>query len=246
MTQHNSTYCRAAKLTTWLGSLLLLVCAADLYTVFAQQPSTTQQNASASSQASAPQFAEWIANFGGTQLDPSQWEKFTFEGDPGGSVKVEGGELRMRGLNRSRSGVRTKSLFSGERFIVDATLSRIARRLPAPDSPDDTGFAIVAILFGGSELNRVEWILRSDGRLEAWVMRVGESSEELDNHSLGTKLDHATLGIVRRADEFLFLLNGQVGMQKTIRGMPKDFKVMLYGYGSSENSWKSVRVVIPK
>ena len=118
--------------------------------------------------------------------------------------------------------------------------------LPATDSSDDTGFAIVAILFGGSDLNRVEWILRSDGRLEAWLMRLGESSEELDNHSLATKLDRATLGIVRRGDEFLFLLNGQVGMQKTIRGMPRDFKIMLYGFGSSENNWKSVRVVTPK
>jgi hypothetical protein len=222
--------------------LLALLWLAGLSCAWGQQPAANLQKDSAP----APQFAEWTADFHGNQLDPSQWERFTFEGDPGGSLKIEDGELRMRGLNRSRSGVRSKAAFFGGRFIVDAALNRIRRRLPAPDSPDDTGFAIVAILFSGSELNRVEWILRSDGRLEAWLMRVGESSEELDNHKLGTKLDHATLGIVRRGDEFLFLLNGQVGMQKTIRGMPPDFKLMLYGFGSSENNWKSVRVVTPK
>jgi len=222
-------------------SLVFLLWLSGLTGTLAQQPPASQQKDSA-----PPQFTEWIAEFPGTQLDTLQWERFTFEGNPGGSVKVESGELRMRGLNRSRSGIRSRATFSGDRFIVDATLSRIGRRLPATDSSDDTGFAIVAILFGGSDLNRVEWILRSDGRLEAWLMRLGESSEELDNHSLATKLDRATLGIVRRGDEFLFLLNGQVGMQKTIRGMPRDFKIMLYGFGSSENNWKSVRAVTPK
>jgi len=62
------------------------------------------------------------------------------------------------------------------------------------------------------------------------------------------------LSIVRRGDEFLFVLNrpngkpedAQVGLTKTIRNMPRSFHLMLYGYGSSENNWDSARVVVAK
>jgi hypothetical protein len=198
------------------------------------------------SAAQQPQFNEWNATFEGDSLNGEQWEKYSFEGEPGVSVKVEKGELRLHGQNNSRTGVRTKITFSGDRFIVDAKLARVGRRMPTADSPDDTGFAIVAVLFGGSELNRIEWILRSDGRLEAWLMRAHEPSQQLDDHKLGVKLTSPTLGLARRGDDFIFLVDGQVGMQKNIPGMPKDFNVMLYGFGSSENDWQSVRVVTPK
>ena len=70
--------------------------------------------------------------------------------------------------------------------------------------------------------------------------------ERLDNRKLGTKVENPTLGIVRRGDEFLFMLNGEEGMRSTIKNMPRTFHVMLYGYGSSENDWDNVRVVTPK
>jgi hypothetical protein len=52
----------------------------------------------------------------------------------------------------------------------------------------------------------------------------------------------------------LFILNSpdgkpedaQIGLTKTVRNMPKSFHVMLYGFGSSENNWDSVRVVVAK
>ena len=68
-------------------------------------------------------------------------------------------------------------------------------------------------------------------------------SSRIDNRKLGTKTPNPTIGIVRRGDDFLFMLNGQMGMQKTVKNLPRDFWVMLYGYGSSENDWSSVRVV---
>ena len=78
--------------------------------------------------------------------------------------------------------------------------------------------------------------------------------ERLDNRKLGTKLKNPVLGVVRRGDEFLFVLNGpdspeeaaQVGLQKTIKNLPRTFRVMLYGFGSSENDWDAVRVVTLK
>jgi hypothetical protein len=237
---------RIRTLTKFLAACLLLLMLKPVIAAGQQPPAPVHGQNLPPQQPAAPQVNEWVAKFEGDRLDPEKWERFSFEGDPGVSVKLAQGELRMRGTNRSRSGVRTKQMFSGERFIVDATLAKVGRRLPAADSPDDTGFAVLAVLFGGSDLNRLEWILRSDGRLEAWLMRVNEPSEELDNHKLGIKVPNPTLGIARRGDDFLFLINGQLGLQKTVHGLGKDFQVMLYGYGSSENSWKSLRVVTPK
>jgi hypothetical protein len=97
------------------------------------------------------------------------------------------------------------------------------------------------VLFDESGRNRVEWILTSEGVFEAWAIVDGVSSR-IDNHKLGTKTPNPTIGIVRRGDDFLFMLNGQMGMQKTVKNLPHDFWVMLYGFGSSENDWSSVRV----
>jgi hypothetical protein len=107
------------------------------------------------------------------------------------------------------------------------------------------GNAIITILFEGSGRNRIEWLLTSDGRFEAWSIVDGRG-ERLDNRNLGTKLDNPTLSVARRGDDYFFALNGEVGLQKSIRNMPRDFRIMLYGYGASVNNWESVRVVVPK
>ena len=52
--------------------------------------------------------------------------------------------------------------------------------------------------------------------------------------------------IARKGDEYFFALNGQVGLQRNIRNLPSSFRVMLYGFGTSENNWDSVRVVTVK
>jgi hypothetical protein len=193
-----------------------------------------------------PQVEEWLDNFDGQQLDADKWERFSFEGTSGGKLKLEGGELRMRGMNRSRSGVRSKQSFTGDRFIFEATIAKVEMPLPAPDEKGTPlGTAVLAIMFDGSGRNRIEWMLTSEKTLEAWAV-VDGAGERLDNRKLGTKLKNPTLGIVRRGDEFLFMLNGQEGLSKTIKNMPRSFRVMLYGWSSAENDWDSVRVVTAK
>ena len=193
---------------------------------------------------SAPQPAaeEWLANFDGNSLDETKWERFSLEGGTGGTFKVEGGQLHLRSVGGSRSGVRTKQKFRADRFIVEATLAKVGLALPESGKTGvPLGYANLTILFDDSGRNRVEWILTSEGVFEAWAIVDGVSSR-IDNHKLGTKAPNPTVGIVRRGDDFLFMLNGQTGMQKTVKNLPHDFWVMLYGYGSSENNWSSVRV----
>jgi hypothetical protein len=186
---------------------------------------------------------EWLANFDGTALDESKWERFSLEGGTGGTFKVEGGQLRLRCVSGSRSGVRTKQKFKADRFIVEAVLSKVGPALPESGRTGvPVGYANLTVLFDDSGRNRVEWILSSEGVFEAWAIVDGVSSR-IDNHKLGTKTPGPTIGIVRRGDDFLFMLNGQMGLQKTVKNLPHDFWVMLYGYGSSENDWSSVRVV---
>jgi opacity protein-like surface antigen len=193
-----------------------------------------------------PQVAQWTDNFDGAQLDAGKWERFSFQGTSGGKLKVEAGELRMRGMNGSRSGVRSKQSFTGDRFIFEATIAKVEMTLPAPDQKDTApGTAVLAIMFDGSGRNRVEWLWTSEKTLEAWAV-VDGAGERLDNRKLGTKLKNPTLGIVRRGDEFLFMLNGQEGLSKTIKNMPRSFRVMLYGWSSAENHWDSARVVTAK
>jgi hypothetical protein len=101
------------------------------------------------------------------------------------------------------------------------------------------------VLFDNSGRNRVEWLLTSEGMFEAWVMVDGRG-ERIDSRNLATKAAAPTLSIARRGDEYLFALNGQVGLQKTIKNMSRNFRIMLYGFGSSENNWDSVQVIVPK
>jgi hypothetical protein len=205
-----------------------------------------QHSAQAQEQpANAPAVNEWTDTFDGAALDPQKWELHSLEGG-NGKVEVKEGQLRMRGQNGWRAGVRTKQSFSGDRFIVEGTIARVGRALPDPGSNVlPIGNAILTILFDGAGRNRIEWILTSEGTFEAWSVVDGRG-ERLDNQKLGTKLKNPTLGIVRKGDEFHFMLNGQEGLRKTIKNLPRTFHLMLYGFGSSENDWDSVRVVTVK
>lgn len=198
---------------------------------------------SASTQAATD---EWNSKFSGDAIDSTKWERFTFEGGSGGTFKVENGELRMRGVNGARSGARTKEKFSGDRFIVEATLAKVGPALPDVGQGGlALGTAALTVLFDDSGRNRIEWILTSEGTFEAWTVVNGQS-ERVDNRKLATKTANPVLGIVRRGDDFMFMLNGQMGLQRTVKNLPKSFWVMLYGFGSSENNWGSVRVATVK
>ena len=210
--------------------------------------------ARAQAQTAQPAFDEWADGFDGSALDEAKWERFSFEGAGGGKAEVKEGELRQRSLNGSRAGVRSKQSFTGDRFIVEAKVARVGPQVLQPgDKTSPLGFAALTVLFDTAGRNRVEWILTSEGTFEAWAVVDGRG-ERLDNRKLGTKLKNPVLSVVRRGDEFLFVLNGpdsppeqaQVGLRKTIPNLPKTFHVMLYGFGSSQNEWDYVRVVTTK
>ena len=221
---------------------LFFVCFGAASVIIAQRPTPSVSPQPQRSPA-APPVDEWIDTFDGPSLDTTKWERFSFEGGGGGRLVVEEGQLRIRSANRSRSGVRSVRAFTGDRFIFEATVARVGPALPAPgDRSVPLGFATLCVLFDGSGRNRVEWILTSEGTFEAWSVVDGRG-ERLDPRNLGTRERTPTLAIVRRGDEFLFLLNGQVGLRRTIPNLPRDFRVMLYGFSSSENNWDSVRVV---
>ncbi len=239
---------------TLVKSLMVCVCtvACAATATLAQTPAA-QPSASPAGQ-SAPQFDEWRDDFDGTALDAAKWERFTFEGGGGGKLEIKDGQLRLRSMSGTRAGVRSKKEFSSDRFIAEAQVARVGAQLPeSGDKGGDLGFAGLTILFDGSGRNRVEWILTSAGTFEAWSVVDGRG-ERLDNRKLGTKIKNPVIAIVRRGDEFLFVLNApdapaeaaQVGLTKTIKNMPRAFHVMLYGFGSSENNWESARVVTPK
>ncbi len=220
----------------------------------AQQPPAQAGQGQQSEQKQKPAFDDWGDEFAASSLDESKWERFTFEGGGGGKLELKDGQLRLRSGNKTRAGVRSKESFNADRFSVEARVAKVAPQLPdAGDRAGDLGFAALTILFDSSGRNRIEWILTSEGTFEAWSTVDGRG-ERLDNRKLGTKLKNPVLGLVRRGDEFLFILNGpdspaqdaQVGLTKTIKNLPRSFRVMLYGFGSSENNWDSVRVVTMK
>jgi hypothetical protein len=214
-----------------------------------------QQPSQPSAQQTAQQaYDQWEDDFNGASLDESKWERFSFEGAGGGKVEVKGGAVHIRSLNGSRAGIRSKQDFTGDRFSVEAKVAGVGPQVLNPgDNSAPLGFAALTILFDGSGRNRIEWILTSEGTFEAWSIVDGRG-ERLDNRKLGTKLKNPVLGIVRKGDDFLFVLNGpdsppqdaQVGLKKTIKNLPRTFRVMLYGFGSSENDWDAVRVVTLK
>lgn len=189
----------------------------------------------------APAIEEWGDDFDGDHLDATKWEPYTFDGG-GGKIEVKDKQLKMHGTGESRSGVRSKRTFSGERFYVEAVLTKVGNRPPRPGEESfPPGFAIVTILFDGNPMNRLEWIQRSDGNLEAWQNLDGRMIR-VDSGKLATKEKNPRLGIARRGEQVYFMLNGQIGLERTIRGMPSNFKVMLYGFGSSQNDWDAIKV----
>jgi hypothetical protein len=201
-----------------------------------------------------PAFEVWSDDFNGQTLDETKWERFSFEGAGGGKLEVRDGQLRLRSANKTRAGVRSRQTFTADRCSVEARVAKVNPQIPEPgEKPNTLGFAALTMLFDGSGRNRIEWVLTSEGTFEAWSIVDGRG-ERLDNRKLGTKLKNPVLGIVRRGDEFLFVLNGpdsppqdaQVGLTKTIKNMPRTFHVMLYGFGSSENNWDALRVVTVK
>ena len=205
-------------------------------------------------QTAAPQMEQWGDGFDGTSLDESKWERFTFEGGGGGKLEVADGQLRLRSPNKTRAGVRSKQTFTADRFSVEAVVAKAGPQLPdAGDRAAPIGFATLAILFDGSGRNRIEWINTSERTLEAWAV-VDGTGERLDNRKLALKFDNPVLAVVRRGDEFLFVVNkpdgapqdAQIALTKTVKNLPRSFRVMLYGFGSSQNNWDSVRVVTAK
>ena len=196
--------------------------------------------------AKPPAVDEWGDDFNGKELDKTKWEQFSFEGGSGGTLKVAEGQLRMRGVSGARTGVRSTKTFTGDHFVINAVLAKAGAALPEPGRPSaPPGNAILTVLFDSSGRNRIEWILSSEGIFEAWSIVDGRG-ERLDNRNLATKEANPTLSIARRGDEYLFALNGQVGLQKVVKNLPRGFHVMLYGYGSSENNWDSVQVLMSK
>jgi len=189
-----------------------------------------------------PKIEEWADDFDANQLDDTKWEPYTFEGGGGGKIEVKDKQLKMRGSGGSRSGVRSKQTFESERFYVEGVLGKVGPRIPEPgEAAFPPGFAIVAVLFDGNPANRVEWLLRSDGIFEAWQSVDGRMIR-VDNGKLATKEKTPRMGIARRGEKLFFMLNQQVGLETTIRGVSSKFKVMFYGFGTSENNWDSVGV----
>lgn len=234
---------------------LALFCAAPLCaSIVRAQTAANNSQAGSQAQPAAPQLEQWGDEFDGDALDETKWERFTFEGGGGGKLEVAGGQLRLRGANKTRSGVRSKPQFTSDRFSVEAVVAKVGPQLPeAGDKSSPIGFAALTILFDGSGRNRIEWINTSERTLEAWAV-VDGVGERLDNRKLALKFDDPVLAVIRRGDEFLFVINkpdgaaqdAQIALRRTVKNLPRTFRVMLYGFGSSQNSWDSVRVVTAK
>ncbi len=231
---------------------------AIIFTFWAFAPSRLAQEAkkppATPAPAATPQFDQWRDEFDNNALDETKWERYTFEGGGGGKLEMKDGQLRLRSGNNTRAGVRSKPSFTADRFSVEAIVAKVGpQMLVAGDRGSSLGFAALTLMFDGSGRNRVEWIFTSEKTLEVWSI-VDGAGERLDNRKLGLKFDRPVLAIIRRGDEFLFVVNksdapaqdAQVALTKTIRNLPRTFHVMLYGFGSSENNWDAVRVVTPK
>ncbi len=208
-----------------LGNLILFI-AASTFCLAQEKTAVTQAS-----------LTEWKDEFTGKSLDENNWEQYSIEGT--GNVKVENDKVKIQGSDGSRAGIRTTTMFKAERFLVSAKLNKVENGIGM-----DWGNAVLSIFFDNTGVFRIEWLLKSDGRFEAWIIREGKS-ERIDNRKLGTKEKIITLGIARKGDEFFFMLNGEVGMQKKIPSVPKNFKVMLYGFGTSKSEWDMASVITP-
>lgn len=210
--------------------------------ILAVTSSAAARQQPAQAQGAQPAVEEWKDDFDGDKLDEAKWERYTFEGGGGGKVEVREKQLRMRGGEGSRSGVRSKQSFTGDRFFVQAHVTKVGERAPQPGEQGmQAGTGILTVLFGGSTNNRIEWLLRSDGIFEAWVSVDGRM-ERIDNRQLGTKAKSLWLGVGRKGDQIFLMVNDKVALERQVRGMGSDFKVMLYGFGTTETSWDAVTV----
>jgi hypothetical protein len=230
------------KETAQLLVLVIILLAINGVTASQQTSTGNQSTSPTQTKPETPAIVEWGDDFDGDRLDDTKWEPYTFEGGGGGKVEVKDKLLKLRGDGGSRSGVRSKQSFRAERFYVEATLAKVGPRIPQQgEEAFPPGFAIVAVLFDGNPANRIEWLLRSDGIFEAWQSVDGRMTR-VDNGKLATKEKSPRLGIARRGEKIFFMLNREVGLESTIRGVSSNFKIMLYGFGSSENNWDSVAV----
>ena len=195
----------------------------------------------AQAQGAQPAVEEWRDDFDGDKLDETKWERYTFAGC-GGKAEVKDKQLRLRGGEESRSGVRSRQTFSSERFFVQAQVVKVGERAPQQGEQGmQPGTAVLTVLFGGNPTNRIEWLLRSDGIFEAWLVVDGRS-ERIDNRQLATKVKSLWLGIGRRGDQIFLMVTDKVALERQVRGMGPDFKVMLYGFGTTETSWDAITV----
>jgi hypothetical protein len=213
-------------------------------------PSAVIASASSSTSAATAGAADaatvWSDDFNGSALDESKWEQYTFEGGGGLKVEVKNGQLKLHGSGDSRSGLRSKEAFNSNDFYVEATAIKPNTRAPQPGEVGfPPGFSILTVLFNGRADKRIEWILTSDGQLQAWGT-INDRLERLDNNQLGTREKTPKLGIARRGEQILFLINRQVGLQRSIASLPASFKIMLYGFGSTQNGWDDVTVQTTK
>lgn len=184
-------------------------------------------------------LAEWRDEFTGDALNEKDWEQYSMEG--GGTIKVSDGKLFTNGKSGSRAGIRSKKTFDAEKFIVSTKIAAITAGI-SEVSGTPTGNAILSVMFDNNGTNRLEWVLTTEGRFEAWLMRDGKTIR-LDGKNLGTKEKTPTIGIARRGDEFFFMLNGEIGFQKKIKNLPTEFRVMVYGYGTSNDEWDMISVI---
>lgn len=163
----------------------MLICGGNAVPLLAQQLSGASSKTTQTA-AAAPAVDEWKDEFDGKALDAMKWERFTFEGGSGGKLKVEEGQLRMRGVAASRAGVRSKQTFVADHFILEAKIAKVGAPLPEiGQSVQQPGNAVLTVLFDGSGRNRIEWILTSAKTFEAWLITDGRG-ERIDNHNLGT------------------------------------------------------------
>jgi hypothetical protein len=221
-----------------LGGILAVIIGCVFFCA-AQQP---QPSPAQTKQAQTVALAEFKEEFDGTALDSKKWEQYSLEG--GGTIKVAKGKLMTSGASGSRFGIRSVQTFKTDKFVVSAKVASVAAAL-SEASGTPTGNAVLVVLFDNNGVNRLEWIVNTDGRFEAWLMRDGRS-ERLDDKNLGTKEKSPTLGIARRGDDYFFMLNGEVGMQKKIKNLPAPFRVMLYGFGTSKDEWEMVSIITPE
>src|SRR5712691_5941934 len=209
-------------------------------------PASAYASTSAPTAGAVDAATVWSDDFNGSGLDQSKWEQYTFEGGGGLKVEVKNGQLKLHGSGASRSGLRSKEAFTSNDFYVEATAIKPNTRMPQQgEAGFPPGFSILTVLFKGKADKRIEWILTSDGQLQAWAT-MNDRLERLDNNQLGTREKTPKLGIARRGDQILFLINRLVGLQRSIASLPTSFKVMLYGFGSTQNGWDDVLVQTSK